>query len=72
MLTDPENHFYRDGRYHGQPTQVADWCQKGNLIHELGHVLRPGKSKHGVTRTSIHKLISGISKKTIGQISIVL
>jgi hypothetical protein len=33
------NGFYGDLKYHGQPVVVASWCDKGPLVHELGHDL---------------------------------
>jgi hypothetical protein len=33
------NGYYGDFKYHGQPVVIADWCQYGSVVHELGHVL---------------------------------
>jgi hypothetical protein len=39
IFTDPQEPFYPDGRYHGQPIVVASWCGTDSLVHEIGHDL---------------------------------
>jgi Astacin (Peptidase family M12A) len=39
IFTNPRDPYYPDGKYHGQPIQVASWCGKASLVHEIGHDL---------------------------------
>jgi hypothetical protein len=38
-FTNPNSPFYIDGNYYGQPVVLPDWCETGNIVHELGHDL---------------------------------